>query len=101
MAEKKAKKSSLKSKTKTKKRKASLPRKTRAKTAVPTKEQALAVYDLNGKSTETLTLDPLFHEGHVNTDIVYQAVLKYRAGEREGTASTKDRGHVRGGGKKP
>ncbi len=62
---------------------------------------AVSVYDLKGKSVATLALDPLLHEGPVNTDVIYQAVLQYRAGEREGTASTKDRGHVRGGGKKP
>lgn len=45
--------------------------------------------------------DPIFDGGRVNTHVVYQAVLKYQAGQRTGTASTKDRGHVRGGGKKP
>ncbi|OIO39099.1 MAG: 50S ribosomal protein L4 [Candidatus Omnitrophica bacterium CG1_02_46_14] len=46
-------------------------------------------------------MDPLFQEGAVNTDVIYQAVLMYQAGQREGTASTLDRGHVSGGGKKP
>ena len=71
------------------------------KPAAAKTEHALPVYDLNGKSVETLTLDPLFQAERVNTDVVYQSVLMYRAGEREGTAATKDRGHVRGGGKKP
>ena len=62
---------------------------------------ALSVFDLNGKSSETLTVDPIFHDGVVNTDVIYQVVLMYQAGEREGTAATKDRGHVSGGGKKP
>ncbi len=61
----------------------------------------LPVYDLNGKSVDTLTLDPLFHEGQVNTDVIHQAIVMYQAGQREGTASTKDRGAVSGGGKKP
>ncbi len=61
----------------------------------------ISVLDQNGKVVETLTLDPIFVEHAVNTDVVYQAILKYQAGEREGTASTLDRGHVRGGGKKP
>ncbi len=64
-------------------------------------DKLLAVYDLNGKAHEKVTLDPLFCEGEVNSGVIYQAVLMYQAGEREGTASTKDRGHVRGGGKKP
>ncbi len=76
----------------------------KAPVAKPVQDQAKAasvsVYDLNGKTVESLALDPLF-QGKVNTDIVYQAILKYQAGEREGTASTKNRGDVRGGGKKP
>ena len=70
-----------------------------AKTQV--KEGSLSVFDLNGKAQETVVIDPIFHEGTVNTDVIYQAVLMYQAGEREGTAATKDRGHVSGGGKKP
>lgn len=61
----------------------------------------LPIYDLKGKTVDTLTLDPLFHEGEVNTDVIYQAVVKYQAGDREGTAATKTRGEVSGGGKKP
>ena len=72
-----------------------------AKDAAPAKEHALSVYDLNGKVQETLKIDPLFSTGPVNTNVIYQAVIMYQAGQRAGTASTKDRGHVRGGGKKP
>ncbi len=72
-----------------------------AKAVVKAKVNELSVYDLSGKSVSTLTLDPLFHEGAVNTDIIHQAVVMYQAGQREGTASTKTRGEVSGGGKKP
>lgn len=65
------------------------------------KANSLTVYDMNGKSVEQITIDPLFHEGAVNTDVIHQAVVMYQAGMREGTAATKDRGHVSGGGKKP
>ncbi len=65
------------------------------------KSNTLPVYDQSGKSVDTLALDPLFHEGDVNTDVLHQAVVMYRAGQREGTASTKTRGEVSGGGKKP
>ncbi len=65
------------------------------------KVNELSVYDLSGKSVSTLTLDPLFHEGAVNTDILHQAIVMYQAGQREGTAATKTRGEVSGGGKKP
>ena len=61
----------------------------------------LPVYDKSGKSVGEMTLDPVFHEGKVNQDVIYQVVLMYQAGQREGTAATKDRGHVSGGGKKP
>jgi len=69
--------------------------------AAASKEHALTVFDLKGKALETLQADALFSEPAVNTDVIYQAVLMYQAGEREGTASTKERGAVRGGGKKP
>ena len=74
-----------------------------AKAMTTAKDQngSLPVFDLNGKPHETVALDPLFHDGAVNTDVIYQAVLMYQAGEREGTAATLDRGHVSGGGKKP
>ena len=65
------------------------------------KEGSLSVLDQNGKAIETIVLDAIFSADSVHTDVVYQAVLNYQAGEREGTASTLDRGHVRGGGKKP
>ena len=55
-------------------------------------EGVLSVYDIAGKSVEKMTLDPLFHEGEVNQDVIYQVVLMYQAGQREGTAATKDRG---------
>jgi large subunit ribosomal protein L4 len=65
------------------------------------KNEMLTVFDMAGKNLDSVALDPIFQGDKVNTDIVYQAVLMYQAGEREGTAATKDRGHVRGGGKKP
>ncbi len=70
-------------------------------TKVADKANSITVYDMNGKSVEQIVIDPLFHEGSVNTDVIHQAVVMYQAGMREGTAATKDRGHVSGGGKKP
>lgn len=61
----------------------------------------LNVIDMSGKQVESIQLDPIFQGHDINTDVIYQTVLMYQAGEREGTAATKDRGHVRGGGKKP
>ena len=73
------------------------------KVAAPKKaahDGKLSIYDLQGKAVDTFSLDPLF-EGDVNQDVIYQVVLMYQAGQREGTAATKTRGEVSGGGKKP
>ena len=94
-----AAKRTVKKAAKTVKAKALKPASARSK--AKTHEGSLSVFDLNGKSQETLSIDPMFHEGAVNTDVIYQAVLMYQAGQREGTAATLDRGHVSGGGKKP
>ena len=81
--------------------KAKAPKKAPKAAVKKAHEGSIAVHDLTGKSVDKMTLDPLFHEGAVNQDVIYQVVLMYQAGQREGTAATKDRGHVRGGGKKP
>ena len=65
------------------------------------KAGSLNIYDLNAKTLDTIAVDAIFQGEEINTDVIYQTVLMYQAGEREGTAATKDRGHVRGGGKKP
>lgn len=62
---------------------------------------SLTIFDLAGKKQDQITLDPIFQEGHVNKDVIYQAVVMYQAGKHLGTSATKDRGHVSGGGKKP
>ena len=59
------------------------------------------VFDLRGGQVGELTLDPTVWEGRVNTRILSQAVAMYRHNQRAGTASTKTRGDVSGGGKKP
>ncbi len=61
----------------------------------------LNVVDLNGKMVETLTLAESWWEGPVNLRLLAQAVQMYRSNQRVGTASTKTRGDVSGGGKKP
>ncbi len=72
------------------------------KKPVAAKGSALPVFDLKGhKLSESVELDPMFLDNDINQDVIYQAIVMYQAGQREGTASTKDRGHVRGGGKKP
>ena len=61
----------------------------------------LPVFDLTGKTTETLTLDDALWAGRTNLRLLAQALAMYRANQRAGTASTKTRGDVSGGGKKP
>jgi large subunit ribosomal protein L4 len=50
---------------------------------------------------EEVELDPHVFDGHVNKVVLYQAITAYRANLRRGLASTKTRGEVSGGGKKP
>ena len=76
---------------------------TAAAAPAPTKPpiDGIAVLNLQGQTVERLPLDAARWGGRVNTDLLYQAVRMYRANERAGTASTKTRGEVSGGGKKP
>jgi len=59
------------------------------------------VLNKKGKETATMELsDDLFGK-KVNSEILHQAVVMYQASQRQGTLSTKERGDVSGGGKKP
>ena len=59
------------------------------------------VLNIDGKETGSIDLpDKIFGEP-VNTDVLHQAVVMYQACLRQGTADTKDRSEVSGGGKKP
>ena len=59
------------------------------------------VHNNQGKETKTIELPDSIFGGRVNTDVIHQAVVMYQACSRQGTASTKERGSVSGGGKKP
>jgi large subunit ribosomal protein L4 len=59
------------------------------------------LFNSSGKKLETIELDKNVFSASVNKALLYQAVTMYRANQRRGTASTKTRGEVRGGGKKP
>ncbi len=61
----------------------------------------IKIFDLKGSEVGQLTLDPGLWDGAVNTRVLSQAVAMYRTNQRAGTASTKTRGDVSGGGKKP
>lgn len=61
----------------------------------------IKVFDLNGKSVGAIDLNAELWDGRVNTRLLNQAVAMYRSNIRAGTASTKTRAYVSGGGKKP
>ena len=59
------------------------------------------VIDATGSSTGTKDLPDDLFGGEVNVPLMHQAVTAQLAAARAGTASTKTRSEVRGGGKKP
>ncbi len=61
----------------------------------------LPLYNTNGKEIDFVSLDKIVFDGTINRSAIYQAVGAYRANQRKGLASTKTRGEVRGGGRKP
>ena len=61
----------------------------------------LTIFNLQGASVGEMTLDPQLWDAPVNLRLLSQAVAMYRTNQRAGTASTKTRGEVSGGGKKP
>ena len=61
----------------------------------------LPIYNATGKESETFDLPENIFGGRVNQDLIHQAVVMYHASQRQGNASTKERGSVAGSGKKP
>ncbi|MCM8763737.1 MAG: 50S ribosomal protein L4 [Candidatus Omnitrophica bacterium] len=61
----------------------------------------LVLYDLEGKEKEKVPLNSDIFDGKVNIDLLHQIKLMYEASQRKGTASTKTRGEVKGGNRKP
>lgn len=61
----------------------------------------IAVYNTKGQSVGKIELDKSIFNGEVNEAVIYQAIKMYEANLRQGTASTKTRSEVSGGGKKP
>ena len=61
----------------------------------------LQVLNNQGKKTSTIKVDEAIFGLTPNEDAVHRSVLSEMANSRQGTHSTKSRGMVRGGGKKP
>lgn len=59
------------------------------------------IYTLEGKANGSVTLPDSVFAIPWNADLVHGVVLAMQANARANTAHTKDRGEVRGGGKKP
>lgn len=62
---------------------------------------ALSVHNIKGENIGEVSLKDNIFNTKVNKYLVHQAVKRYLANRRRGTASTKNRGEVRGGGAKP
>ena len=59
------------------------------------------VYDAHGSTADTVELDPVLFEAPINIPVLHQVVTAQMAAARAGTAKTKSRNEVRGGGAKP
>jgi large subunit ribosomal protein L4 len=61
----------------------------------------LDIIDRDGKSAAQLDLPEAVFAPAANDHLIYEAVVNYQANQRQGTAATKTRAAVSGGGKKP
>ena len=59
------------------------------------------LFDRTGKAVGSVDLSDELFDAPVNAAVLHQVVTAQLAGRRTGTADTKTRGEVRGGGKKP
>jgi large subunit ribosomal protein L4 len=59
------------------------------------------VYNLSGEQVQTVELDDYIFGIKPNMGVMHQALVRQHANARQGTASTKTRAEVRGGGRKP
>ncbi|MCT7818578.1 MAG: 50S ribosomal protein L4 [Lactobacillus crispatus] len=60
----------------------------------------LKVMDQNGKDSGEVTLNDKVFGIEPNESVVFEAIIRQRAGKRQGTSKVKNRSAVRGGGKK-
>lgn len=61
----------------------------------------LEVKNKEGKTVEAFHLDDVLFQREINSHLIYLSVKGYLDNQRQGTAKTKTRGEVSGGGKKP
>ncbi len=72
-----------------------------AETTAPTVNLTLDVLDPKGEKVDTVDLPAEIFAVQTNVPLIHQVVVAQLAAARQGTHSTKRRGEVRGGGKKP
>ena len=61
----------------------------------------ILVYSKEGEKVDNLQLDDKKFGGPIHKKLLRDAVIMYEANKRQGTASTKTKGEVAGGGRKP
>lgn len=61
----------------------------------------IIVYNIEGKEVGNTLLPKEIFDVKMNSDLVHQVAVSQMANQRQGSAHTKDRSEVRGGGKKP
>ena len=61
----------------------------------------LAVYDIGNQKVNDIELDDRIFDAKINPSLFYDVVRMSLASQRKGTAATKNRALVRGGGAKP
>ena len=61
----------------------------------------LTVHNINGENVGEVSLKDSIFNTKINKYLIHQVIKYYLANRRRGTASTKNRGEVRGGGAKP
>ena len=71
------------------------------KEAVNSEAPMVDVYSLSGKKVDKIALNPDVFNAKINKPLLHEIIQMYRANARQGNASTKTKGLVRGGGKKP
>ena len=59
------------------------------------------VYNKNGQKIGNVNLPKEIFEKKINSDLLHQVIVSQASNRRQGNAQTKDRGEVRGGGRKP